>query len=98
MWGFEPQNDNWLIPQILYPEDGYFLFICRSKQSEWYEIEINKETRKTAWVKVADGFVFKEWGEFLTNVYSVETDQAINAIYELQDENSTEINFHWTIA
>lgn len=94
MWGFEPQHDNWLVPQIYYPEDDYFLFICRSKQSGWFEIELNKVTKKTAWVKVANGFVFKEWGELLANTYSVSTDPAINPIYEKQDTNSTKINFH----
>ena len=88
------QNRSWLLPQINHPEYGYFLFLCRSRQFGWFELELSSQTKQTAWVKEEDGFVFRAWEEFLTEVYAIETDPAINAIHEQPNYNAPSLAFH----
>ena len=60
------KNNNWLRPQIYFPGYGYYLFLCNTRQHGWFEIELSSDTKEKAWISEEDGFVFKEWGDFLT--------------------------------
>ncbi len=51
-------------------------------------------SQKISWVKEEDGFTFKEWGEFLTEVFSIETNQETNAIHEQPDDKTPSLAFH----
>ncbi len=87
------QKTKGLNPLINRAEYGYFIFLCRSNQKGWFEIEIDNKTKKTAWVKKNDGFVFKEWGQFLTEIFGVGLNKN-SKIRELPEENAPSLEFH----
>ncbi len=89
------QNPGWFLPKFN-RIDGYkhILLLCHSRKPGWFEIELNSKTKKISWVKEEDGFAFKEWGEFLTEVFSIETNQETNAIHEQPDDKTPPLAFH----
>ena len=72
---------------------GHVLFVYHSNQPGWFEIELNSWTKKIAWVKEEEGYTFKAWGEFLTEVYNIEINKT-TVIHEKPDANTPPMVFH----
>jgi hypothetical protein len=59
------------LPEYQKLDYDLFFFRTMSQEGEWLEIEINRDSGKTAWVR-KDDVVWQPWSVFLPNVYAIE--------------------------
>lgn len=66
------KHKEWLQPEVLWLEYFAFTFRCLTKTDEWFEIMVNNETKSTYWIKKTDSIKFKNWEEYLKDMFGVE--------------------------
>jgi len=86
------KHEEWLHPEALWLEYEFFFFRCSKKDGDYYEVIVNQETSKKLWLKKSEKVVFKNWGEFLKSVLSIER-IGQQAIKSAPDDNSKAVEY-----
>jgi hypothetical protein len=88
------KQSQWLSPESLWLDYYSFIFRCKSRTNDWYEVIINNDNGKTLWLKKSALTKFSNWEAFLKNMFGVsrlpDKKQAIRAS---PNEKSKEINY-----
>lgn len=66
------KKKEWLQPEVLWLDYYAFTFRCLTNSDNWFEIIVNNETEKTYWLKNTHSTEFKNWEEYLKDMFSVE--------------------------
>ncbi|QTY27906.1 hypothetical protein [Flavobacterium sp. CS20] len=65
------KQQEWLKPEILWLDYFEFTFRCLTPTDKWIEVIVNNETGKSYWIENTELTEFKNWEEFLKNMFGV---------------------------
>lgn len=65
------KHKEWLKPEILWLDYSQFVFRCLTNNDSWLNIVVNNETGETLWLKKSDLTTFKNWENYLTEMFGV---------------------------
>jgi len=61
----------WLKPEVLWLDYSSFIFRCLKKEKKWFQVITNNENGDTFWLKKSNQTDFKDWEDFLKNMFGV---------------------------
>ena len=61
----------WLKPEVLWLDYFSFTFRSLAQTDNWLDVIVNNETGKTYWLKKTDKVKFRNWEEYLKNMFGV---------------------------
>ncbi|MGZ9675643.1 hypothetical protein [Flavobacterium sp. GNP001] len=65
------KQKKWLKPEILWLDYSQFVFRCIAVQDNWLKVMVNNESEETLWLKKSDLTTFRDWGNFLKEMFGV---------------------------
>jgi len=84
----------WLRPEVLWLDYSSFVFRCKSKSENWYQVIVNNDTGKSLWIKKDSFIVFSGWENFLKGMFGIarlrDTKQKIR---KSPNDTAQEINY-----
>lgn len=87
----------WLKPEGFALEYSFFVFRCKNRTDNWYEVIIDNESGQTLWLKKSTVTKFSSWETFLTGVLGVNVLQdPKQAIRTSPLDTAKEINYKVT--
>jgi hypothetical protein len=91
------KQKEWLKPEVLWLDYSVFTFRCLTRTDNWFQIIVNNENGKNYWLKKTDQIKFKNWEEYLKDMFGVE--RLSNFPQQIRTEptnNSPEIQYQGT--
>lgn len=91
------KQQEWLKPEILWLDYSAFSLRSLTRSDKWFKVIVNNQTGQTYWLKNTELTEFKDWEEYLKNMFGVarlpDFQQKIRAN---PTENSEEIKYEGT--
>lgn len=84
----------WLQPEVLWLDYSAFTFRCLTQTDKWLKIIVNNETGKTYWLKKTEITKFKNWENYLKDMFGVARLSSFPQKIRIKpNENSPEIEY-----
>jgi hypothetical protein len=91
------KQKEWLKPELLWLDYSAFTFRSLTRSDKWFEVIVNNETGGTYWLKNTELTEFKDWEEYLKNMFGVERlSNYPQKIRTEPNENSKEVEYQGT--
>jgi hypothetical protein len=91
------KQKEWMQPEVLWLDYFAFTFRCINQTDKWLEIIVNNETKTTYWLKRTESTKFKNWEEYLKDMFGVERlSDFPQQIKREPTDNSPEIQYQGT--
>jgi hypothetical protein len=66
------KQKKWMKPEILWLDYSSLVFRCQTVNKNWLKVIVNNETGETLWLKKNNLTSYKEWGNYLKEMFGVE--------------------------